>query len=149
MGPGLTSGSLTEESTWTSATCGWRDARWHRRTIQACSFASCRIGVTWWHWSCAPASRFRNGSWRELRWTPAGIWSGCVTVAGRLLVLYLIPDELITAVIYLGFIVCLFFSTCELFAFDLLLCTRVCVLSWPLCIWMLCKLNIVGELCVS
>ena len=26
-------------------------------------------------------------------------------------VLYLIPDELITAVIYLGFIVCLFFST--------------------------------------
>ena len=86
MGMGLTSGSPTEESKWTSATCGWRDARWRRRTIQAYSFASCRTGVTWWHWSCAPASRLRNGGWRDLRWTPVGVWSVCVTVAGRLLV---------------------------------------------------------------
>ena len=35
MGTGLTSGSPTEESTWTSATCGWRDARWRRMAIQA------------------------------------------------------------------------------------------------------------------
>ena len=126
----------------------WLDDSWCDRALTGVWFWSWRLAGTWWE-RAVPSGE----TWRALCTCIVGIPG--IKTNSHYCVVYLIPDELITAVIYLEFIVCLFFSTLlftwtySFFTWDLLLRTRVCVLLWPLCIWMLCKLNIVGELCVS
>ena len=79
--------------------CSWRD-----RELTSVLFGSWRLAGTWWD-RAVPSGE----TWRALYRCIVGI-AGIKTNSHHCL-LHLIPDELITTVIYLGFIVCLFFST--------------------------------------
>ena len=91
---------------WASGACAslWLDDSWCDRALTGVWFWSWRLAGTWWE-RAVPSGE----TWRALYTRIVGI-AGIKTNSHHCVV-YLIPDELITAVIYLGFIVCLFFST--------------------------------------